>query len=112
MVLKLFIGDQRNMSFMQEKEVLLVLKDTTNDEPMPVRDIKELLNIRDGETCPRTRKLIYNAMKNNGVPIGSCQNGYFIIRTGHEMQRYLNSLLKRQIGITERIDTVYHAFHS
>jgi hypothetical protein len=100
------------MSLHLEKEVLLILQDTTNDDPMPARDISELLNITDSATCPRTRKLIYNAMKNNGVAIGSCQNGYFIIRTGHEMQRYLNSLLKRQIGITERIDTVYHAFHA
>ena len=100
------------MSFRLQKEVLLILADTTNAEPMPVRDISELLGIRDGETCPQTRKIIYNAMKTYGVPIGSCNKGYFIIRTGHEMQRYLNSLLKRQIGITERIDTVYHAFHS
>jgi len=96
----------------KEREVLLILADTTNAEPMPVRDISELLNINDGETCPQTRKIIYNAMKNHDVAIGSCNKGYFILRTEHEMQRYLNSLLKRQIGITERIDTVYHAFHS
>lgn len=95
-----------------EREVLLILEGTTNEEPMPVRDIAELLNINDCKTCRRTRKLIHSAMKKHGVPVGSCTKGYFIIRSNHEMQRYLNSLLKRQIGITERIDTVYHAYHS
>jgi len=97
-------------SLNKQKEVILVLQDTTYENPMPARDISELLNINDSITCPRTRQLILDTVKNLGTPIGSCNGGYYIIRTGHEMQRYLNSLLTRQIGITERIDTVYKAW--
>ena len=80
---------------------------------MPVRDIAELANIRESHiTCPITRKLILKAMMTEGVAIGSDHRGYYTIRTAHEMQRYLNKLLKRQIAITERIEAVYKAFHS
>ena len=99
------------MLFDKQKEIILVLENIRYDNPMPVKDISDLLGIRDGMTCPKTRKLILAAMKTYNVPIGSDNRGYYTIRTAHEMQRYLNSLLQRQIGITERIDTVYKAFH-
>jgi hypothetical protein len=93
------------------KEVILILEGVRYANPMPVRDISELLGIKDGMTCPKTRRLILTAMKTYNTPIGSDNRGYYTIRTAHEMQRYLNSLLQRQIGITNRIDTVYKAFH-
>jgi hypothetical protein len=93
------------------QDILDCLEGTSYDEPMPVKDISEIVGINDGESCPRTRKLILEAMKEYNVPIGSDNRGYYIINTAHEMQRYLNSLLRRQLGITQRIEIDYNACH-
>jgi hypothetical protein len=95
-----------------EKEIIEVLKTTKYDAPMTVRDIAAIVGINESDmTFPHTRKLIKSAMKSFSMPIGSYYKGYYRIRSAHQMQRYMNSLLKRQIGITERIDIVYKAFH-
>lgn len=95
----------------KHKEVVLIMRGINYNNPMPVKDISELLGINDSITCPRTRKLIKDSIKTQNFAIGSDNRGYYTIRTAHEMQRYLNSLLQRQIGITNRIDTVYKAYH-
>lgn len=60
------------------------------------------------DTCPTTRGLIRELI-DEGHIIGSNSNGYFLIDTAKEMQVYLNSLLKRQMGISKRIQAVYDA---
>ena len=87
------------------------LQGTSYDDPMPVQDISEIVSLKDYESCPRTRKLILEAMKEFNIAIGSDHRGYYLINTAQEMQRYLNSLLDRQIAISKRIDIVYKAFH-
>ncbi len=94
-----------------EKEIIEVLKRTKYDAPMTVQDVASIVGINDSTSCPRTRKLILSAMKTFNMPIGSYHKGYYRLRNAHQMQRYMNSLLKRQIGITNRIDIVYKAFH-
>lgn len=95
-----------------ERDIIDCLSNTTYADPMPVRDIAEIIGMDESHiSCPRTRKLILKAMKDFNKPIGSDNRGYYIIRTGQEMQRYLNGLLQRQIQISERIDIVYNAYH-
>lgn len=95
-----------------QEDIIDCLSNTTYDDPMPVRDIAEIIGMNESHiSCPRTRKLILNAMKNFNKPIGSDNRGYYIIRTAQEMQRYLNQLLQRQIATSERIDIVYNAYH-
>jgi len=94
-----------------EKAIIDVLEGTTQREPIPVRNITSIIGITDGESCPRTRKLILSAMKNNNVAIGSNRGGYFLLRSEKEMQEYLNELMSRQIAISKRIEITYYAFH-
>ena len=89
----------------------LKMNKATWSTPMPVSEIASFACIKESHpTCPRTRKLIKDAMKFFNVPIGSNNHGFFIIKTGQEMQRYCNSLLKRQVGITETIEITYEAW--
>lgn len=60
------------------------------------------------DTYPKTRALI-KEMINEGHLIGSTSEGYKRLQTGKEVQLYLNSLLKRQMGISRRIQAVYDA---
>ena len=95
-----------------EKDIIECLSNTTYDDPIPVRDIAEIIGLRESHvSCPRTRKYILSAMKDFNTPIGSDGRGYYVIRTAQEMQRYLNQLLQRQIATSERIDIVYNAYH-
>ena len=94
-----------------EKSIINVLESTTQSSPITVNDISDIVGINDNGSCPRTRKLILSAMKNNNVAIGSNRRGYFLLRTEKEMQSYLNELMSRQIAISKRIEITYYAFH-
>lgn len=94
-----------------EKAILEALQGSSQSDPITVRNISGIVGINDGESCPRTRKLILSAMKNNNVAIGSNRGGYFLLQTEKEMQEYLNELMSRQIAISKRIEITYYAFH-
>lgn len=59
-------------------------------------------------TCPITRRYIRQLIA-NGYVIGSSPGGYKMLYTAKEVQQYLNSLLRRQLGISKRIQAVYDA---
>ena len=59
-------------------------------------------------TCPQTRLLIKELI-DDGKLIGSNIDGYKLMTSGKEVQVYLNSLLKRQMGMSRRIQAVYDA---
>lgn len=94
-----------------EKGIIDVLQGSSQSNPITVRNIAGIVGINDSESCPRTRKLILSAMKNNNVAIGSNRKGYFLLRSEKEMQEYLNELMQRQIAISKRIEITYYAFH-
>jgi hypothetical protein len=77
--------------------------------PRTAGEIADQVGIAESnDSCPSTRKLIRDLIE-TGHPIGSTAGGYRLLQTGKEVQRYLNSLLKRQIGISHRIEAVYEA---
>jgi len=64
--------------------------------------------LESDSTCPRTRSLIKELII-DGKLIGSSKDGYKLMTSGKEVQVYLNSLLKRQMGMSRRIQAVYDA---
>jgi hypothetical protein len=60
------------------------------------------------DTCPITRGIIRDLI-DDGELIGSTSKGYHIMAEGKEVQQCLNSLLKRQMGISRRIQSIYDA---
>lgn len=59
-------------------------------------------------TSPNTRQIIKELIDDGNV-IGSNSRGYKMLTTGKEVQQYLNALLKRQLGISRRIQAVYNS---
>ena len=59
-------------------------------------------------SAPKARKVILELIEDGNV-IGSNVKGYQLLTTGKEIQVYLNALLKRQMGISRRIQAVYDA---
>jgi hypothetical protein len=60
------------------------------------------------DTCPITRDTI-REMIDGGSLIGSTSKGYKLMTSGKEVQQCLNGLLKRQMGISRRIQSIYDA---
>ena len=60
------------------------------------------------DTYPVTRGLV-REMIDEGLLIGSTAKGYKLMDTAKEVQQCLNSLLKRQMGISRRIQSIYDA---
>jgi hypothetical protein len=60
------------------------------------------------DTSPRTRALI-REMVEDGELIGSSSAGYKNLTTAKEVQKYMNSLMKRQMAVSARILAVYNA---
>jgi len=75
--------------------------------PVTVNYLADVAGINEkNSSCPLTRDII-RLMIDDGVCIGSNSQGYFLITNGKQCQQYLNSLMKRQIGISKRIQAVY-----
>jgi len=96
------------MSRAREVFEYLKLVGANYERPVTAAEIAEALGYADDRGV---RKVMMKAMKSANKAIGADTRGFYLIKNAHEMQRYLNSLLKRQIKITERIDTVYNAYH-
>jgi len=95
-----------------ETDIVDCLSNTSYENPMPVRDIAEIIGMDESHpSCPRTRGLIKKAIDDFHAPYGSNNKGYYLIRNKHEMQRYMNRLLDLQIAVSKRIESVYRAFN-
>jgi len=89
----------------------LIIKSLRNMRGTPIK--AEYLSNRAGiletdETYPKTRKII-RSLIDEGHCIGSNNYGYYLMQSGKEVQSYLNSLLRRQIAISNRIAAVYYS---
>lgn len=95
------------MSHQAKAAVLTLLKNSVS--PMTAEDIAIWCGIAEiSDTSPTTRGYI-RSLIDDGYCIGSTREGYKMLVNGKEVQRYLNSLLKRQIALSTRIQKVYDA---
>jgi hypothetical protein len=95
------------MSHQAKAAVLTYLKSSTN--PLTAGDLADKVGISEmSDTCPTTRGYI-RSLIDDGYCIGSSRKGYEMLTSGKEVQKYLNSLLKRQTAISVRIQKVYNA---
>ena len=60
------------------------------------------------DSCPKVRKAI-RSLIDDGYCIRSTSKGYEMATTAKEVQEYLNSLMQRQIAISNRIAAVWNA---
>ena len=95
------------MSHQKKSAVLTVLKNSAF--PLTAAELADEAGIAEvSDTSPTTRGYI-RSLIDDGYPIGSTSQGYSLMFSGKEVQEYLNSLLKRQIALSNRIQKVYDA---
>jgi hypothetical protein len=96
-------------SFMKRQERLRIRNRLADNQVHSARDLAWSAMIEESsDTYPRTRALI-KEMIQDGELIGSNSKGYFNMRDAHEIQRYMNALMKRQIGLGKRIQAIFNA---
>jgi uncharacterized membrane protein len=76
------------------------------DKAVTANYIANKLRCLGQNSQPHIRKIISNLI-DVGYLIGSCQNGYFIIKTAKEFKDYIGSLEVRKTGIQKRINHLY-----
>lgn len=75
-------------------------------------DMREMLNIDENETTPRTRAVITHLVKEEGMPIVARTGrpaGYFIAETEDEIYEYVGTLTSRINEIDDRRTSVLEA---
>jgi hypothetical protein len=90
-------------------KVLSTLNTTSARSRMKAQDLAYFAGVPETDTtCPTTRSIIRDLI-DDGHVIGATSAGYCLMRTGKEVQNYLNSLLQREMAISARILAVYNA---
>ena len=91
------------------KEILLDHKGKQN--PISAGKIGKALNIPENDTVATTRSLITKLIKRTHLPIGSSENGYYIMQTEEELNDVMQDLNGRILGIYERINKLISNFN-
>lgn len=86
-----------------------IVKSLASGDRKTVKEIANWTRMHESDDSqPRHRALIRDLI-GEGYLIGSTGNGYKLMTTAKEVQVYMNSLMKRQIGVSARILSVYNA---
>ena len=93
-----------------DKEIMVgMLQKATESTPITARMLSNATSRYEDGTAPQTRKFIRELIA-EGYPIASNRKGYYLIRSGKQMQRYMNELAGRISALSSRIHDVYHAY--
>jgi len=77
--------------------------------PIKAATLAKVVGLKETDTtCPTTRDHITGLIA-DGLPVAAGNSGFFLINAAGEMQTYLNSLMKRQIALSQRILNVHNA---
>ena len=69
------------------------------------------VGIKEDDTHIGTRALITKLVK-EGIPIGACDNGYFLLQTQEEVDEYSQLLNGRMLEIYDRIIRMQNNFNN
>lgn len=84
------------------KALTLELLDRSPENPITAAELARRVGIEDGGGSPATREAIKELIEKRNVPIASNGNGYFLIQSEAQHNRYQRSLDQRIEGIIER----------
>lgn len=84
----------------QVKELLLDAEGP--DNAITSREIDEEVNLDSVGSFPQTREVVRELLMEDGIPIASNSNGYYVIETEEQLADYVDTLDGRITGIAER----------
>lgn len=92
-----------------EVEILVDLLEEQPGSPVTARTIQKAINAPQEATSPQAREVVRQAIA-DGVPVCSCNQGYFIPTCEENVQQYLFELMNRAQEITARAKAVILAW--
>lgn len=80
------------------------------DNAITARELSDRLGIEDAEGFPNTRDVLKYLLAERGMPIGSGNQGSFLIETEEEFIDYVENLDNRIRGIMDRRQAVMKVY--
>ena len=80
----------------------LLLEHWGKDNPISSREINEIIQVDNVGSFPRTREIVRELLFEDGLPVASGGNGYYLIETEEELQKEVESLNSRISKTLER----------
>ncbi|WP_049899211.1 hypothetical protein [Halococcus agarilyticus] len=87
----------------------LILNHQGAANPISSRQINDDIEVDDIGSFPNTRSIVRELIFEEGLPIASGSNGYYLIETEAELVGYTESLESRVLNITDRKAAVIRA---
>ncbi|MCF2238879.1 hypothetical protein KVP04_07045 [Halobacterium salinarum] len=80
----------------------LLLNATGPSNAVSSREINEQVDVDSVGSFPQTREIVRELLMNEGIPVASNSNGYYVIESEEQLADYVNTLDSRITGIAER----------
>jgi hypothetical protein len=89
------------------KELLLAHRGA--DNPITSREINDEIDEDTVGSFPETRMLVRDIIVEDGIPIASSNDGYYVVETEQELFEYIDNLDSRILSIADRKAAVLSA---
>lgn len=89
----------------------ILLKHKGKQNAIPSNKIAKIVGIPEDDTVATTRSLITKLIKNSYLPIGSSENGYYLMQSEEELNEVMQDLNGRILGIYDRMNKLINNFN-
>ena len=80
----------------------MLLEHWGKDDPITSREINDVIEVDNVGSFPTTRKIVRNRLFEDGLPVASSNNGYYLIETQEELEGELESINGRVTKMLQR----------
>ncbi|WP_089649871.1 hypothetical protein [Halobacterium hubeiense] len=80
----------------------LILEAEGPSNAISSREINEQVDVDSVGSFPQTREIVRELLMEEGIPIASNTNGYYVIESEEQLADYVDTLDSRMTGIAER----------
>ena len=98
------------MTTLHEQAWDLIRLHVGHENPLQSADLSRALSIGDDHRGTRVTRALITDLIRQGYPIGATGQGFFVIQTSEELERYCRELSSRAAGILARSRNVQRAF--
>lgn len=80
----------------------MLLNHWGEDNPITSREINDVIEVDNVGSFPTTRRIVRNRLFEDGLPVASGNNGYYLIETQDELEAELESINGRVAKMLQR----------
>ncbi len=80
----------------------MLLNHWGRDDQISSREINQVIEVDNVESFPTTRKIVRNRLMEDGLPVASGGDGYYLIKSQEELENEIESINGRVAKILQR----------